>query len=80
MAANTTCSLLSSWTLKKALGCLSIIVPWAGIKSSAANQFLLGAGFRTRHNNTDRTYVLFIHSTRFLNLFKKPLDSLSDQA
>jgi len=28
--------------LKKALGCLSMITPSAGIRSSAANQFLLG--------------------------------------
>src|SRR2546425_3859810 len=39
MAASTTCSLLSSWTLKNALGCLSIIVPSAGIKSSLDNTF-----------------------------------------
>ena len=37
IAANTTCSVLSSCTLKNALGCLSIIVPSAGIKSSLAN-------------------------------------------
>src|SRR6266404_6208868 len=41
IAANTTCVLLSSWTLKNALGCLSIIVPSAGIKSSFANRLLL---------------------------------------
>src|ERR1051325_2303081 len=46
IAANTTWSLLSSWTLKKALGCLSMIVPCAGIKSSAAKLILLGCGFR----------------------------------
>jgi len=38
-AASTTCSVLSSWTLKKALGCLSMMVPSAGIKSSLANQY-----------------------------------------
>src|SRR6266851_4053432 len=41
IAANTTCVLLSSWTLKNALGCLSMIVPSAGIKSSFANRLLL---------------------------------------
>jgi len=41
IAANTTCSVLSSCTLKNALGCLSIIVPSAGIKSSLANSGLL---------------------------------------
>src|SRR5687767_3295120 len=54
IAASTTCSLLSRRTLKKALGCLSIIVPSAGIKSSAANQVLLGSELRLclGHNNT----------------------------
>ncbi len=36
--ASTTCWVLSSWTLKNALGCLSIIVPSAGIRSSLANR------------------------------------------
>src|SRR5580765_2683107 len=38
IAASTTCALLSSLTLKNALGCLSIMVPSAGIKSSLANR------------------------------------------
>ena len=37
IAASTTCSVLSRCTLKNALGCLSIMVPSAGIKSSLAN-------------------------------------------
>jgi len=37
-AASTTCCVLSSCTLKNALGCLSMMVPSAGIKSSLANR------------------------------------------
>src|SRR5213593_3261852 len=47
IAANTTCELLSSRTLKNALGCLSIIVPSAGTRSSFANQFLLVFVFKS---------------------------------
>src|SRR5713226_8024003 len=48
IAASTTCVLLSSCTLKKALGCLSIIVPSAGTKSSFAKRFLLGTCVSSR--------------------------------